>query len=98
MKENQEIEKKVEIERLLAILSSAPDSQIDKIITKRLNGLIGLPMSEIKTGVMHAIDDCVNGSLSSGFVLTALNILHENYLDGKPEDFNEVNCPWRKQV
>ena len=81
---------------MLKLLSKALDSQIDKIITKRLKKLIGKPIPEIKTGVMHAIDDCVNGSLSSGFALNSLHILHEVYLDGKQEDFNDENCPWRR--
>lgn len=84
------------IDEMLELLSHAPDSQIDKTITERLKNLIGKPLPEIKTEVMHCIDDCVYGSLSSGFALKTLNILHEVYLDGKLEDFNEENCPWRK--
>jgi hypothetical protein len=89
-------ENRKNIEETLTLLSSAPDSQIDSEITGRLKNLIGKPISEIKTGVMHAIDDCVFGSLSSGFALQALHILHEVHLNGKHEDFNEENCPWRK--
>jgi hypothetical protein len=84
------------IDEMLNLLSTASDRQIDKIITTRLKELIGKPLPEIKTGVMHAIDDCVYGSLSSGFALEVLNILHEVYLGGKPEDWNDINCPWRK--
>ncbi len=84
------------IDEMLKILSEAPDSQIDGIITKRLKDLIGKPIPEIKTEVMHCIDDCVYGSLSSGFALNALHLLHEVHLNGKIEDFNDENCPWRK--
>jgi len=86
------------IDEMLNLLSTASDRQIDKIITTRLKELIGKPLPEIKTGVMRAIDDCVYGSLSSGFALEALNILHEVYLGGKPEDWNDENCPWRKET
>jgi len=89
-------ENRKKIEQMLTLLSTAPDSQIDKIITTRLKDLIGKPIPEIKTGIMHAIDDCVFGSLSSGFALQALHILHEVHLNGKNEDFNDENCPWRK--
>lgn len=90
------MESRIAIDEMLGILSQAPDSQIDKMITERLKNLIGKPIPEIKTEVMHCIDDCVNGSLSSGFALQALHILHEVHLDGKLEDFNDENCPWRK--
>jgi hypothetical protein len=86
------------IEEMLALLGQAPDDQIDKKITKRLRNLIGKPIPEIKTEVMHVIDDCVFGSLSSGFALETLHLLHENLLDGKPEDWNDKNCPWRKSL
>lgn len=86
----------VQIDEMLTILSQAPDGQLDKIVTDKLKSLIGKPKSEVKTGVMHAIDMCVNGGLSSGFALQSLNILHEVYLDGKITDFNDTNCPWRK--
>jgi len=85
------------LDEMLMILSAAPDSQIDKSITKRLKSLVGKPIPEIKTEIMHCIDDCVYGSLASGFALQALQILHEVHLNGKPEDFNEENCPWRKE-
>ena len=45
---------------------------------------------------MESIDLCVNGSLSSGFALQSLHILHEVYCNGKKEDFTEENCHWRK--
>jgi hypothetical protein len=92
---NKMEENRKAIEEMLSLLSKAPDTQIDKVITSRLKGLIGKPIPEIKTGVMQSIDDCVYGSLSSGFGLQSLHILHEVYLDGKLEDFNETNCPWR---
>jgi len=85
------------VDEMLELLSQVPDTQLDKIITERLKNLIGKPLPEIKTEVMHCIDDCVYGSLSSGFALQALQILHEVHLNGKPEDFNEENCPWRKE-
>jgi len=84
------------LDEMLTILSSAPDSQIDKSVTKRLKSLVGKSIPEIKTEVMHCIDDCVNGSLASGFALNGLHLLFEIHLGGKPEDFNEENCPWRK--
>ena len=89
-------DKRKNVDEMLELLSSAPDTQIDKMITERLKKLIGKPFDEIKTEVMHCIDDCVYGSLSSGFALQALHILHEVHLDGKREDFNDENCPWRK--
>jgi hypothetical protein len=89
-------ENRKDIEEMLTLLSTAPDGQIDGKITARLKGLIGKPIPEIKTGVMHAIDDCVYGGLSSGFALQALNMLYEFQLNGKFEDFNDENCPWRK--
>lgn len=89
-------DKRKNVDEMLELLSSAPDTQIDKRITERLKNLIGKPFPEIKSEVMHCIDDCVYGSLSSGFALQALNILHEVHLDGKQEDFNDENCPWRK--
>ena len=88
--------KREAIEEMIALLAQAPDDQIDKKITRRLRGLIGKPIPEIKTGVMHAIDDCVEGSLASGFAIETLNLLHKNLLDGEPEDWNDENCPWRK--
>lgn len=84
------------IEEMLTLLSTAPDSQIDKKITKRLKELIGKPIPEIKTEVMHIIDDCVYGSLCSELSLRSLYILHEVYLDN--EEFNDTNCPWRTEM
>ena len=89
-------DKRKAVDEMLQILSTAPDSQLDKLITEKLKSLIGKPFPEIKTEIMHCIDDCVYGSLSSGFALQALHILHEAHLGGKHEDFNDENCPWRK--
>jgi len=84
--------KNKEIEEFLMILSMAPDSQLDKSITTKLRNLIDKPISEIKTGVMQAIDDCVYGSLSSEIALKSLHLLHEDLLEGTHEDWVE----WRK--
>ncbi len=80
------------IEQLLI----APDTQIDKSITERLKKLPEMSKDEMKTEVMHCIDDCVYGSLANQFGLHTLHILHEVYLDGSLEDFTDENCPWRK--
>jgi hypothetical protein len=81
----------------LTILSLAPDSQIDGTITDRLKKLIGKPIDdEFKSEVRHIIDDCVNYGLSSKIGLISLHILYEVMLDGKQEDFNDENNPWRK--
>lgn len=93
MEENRE-----EIEELLTLMADAPDSQMDKSITERLRNLKGKPIPEIKTEVMHIMDDCVYGALASDFGMHALIILHEVFLDGKDEDFNDENCPWRKNM
>lgn len=87
---------KEEVYEFLQILSKAPDTQIDKRVTDRLRNLIGKDQETIKTEVMHCIDDCVYGGLSSGFALKSLMLFHEVYLDGKDSDFNDENCPWRK--
>jgi len=85
-----------DINGMLKIMSKAPDSSIDEKITKDLSNLIGKPIPEIKLGVMKAIDESVRYGLVSGFGLQALNILHEVYLDGKPSDFIDDICVWRK--
>lgn len=91
-------ENRKDMEEILTLLSNMSDAQLDSTITDRLKGLIGKPIPEIKTGVMHAIDECVYGGLSSSFALHTLHILHEYYLGGKGEDFNDENCPWRKNM
>lgn len=85
-----------DINKFLEKLSKAPDGHLDKQIANQMKNLIGKPKSEIKTGVMKAIDYSVRGALVSDFGMRLLNILHEVYLDGKSSDFNDENCPWRK--
>jgi hypothetical protein len=85
------------MEEFLNILLTAPDSQLDKRIVDRLKAARNLPKDEFKQEVMHCIDDCVYGSLCSGFILQTLHILHEHFLGGKQEDFTDENCPWRKE-
>jgi hypothetical protein len=85
-----------QVNELLKLLSEAPEGQIDKRVCQNLKDLIGKPVPEIKTGVMKAIDDCVNGGLASELGMLVLNDLFYVQLDGKREDFNDVNCPWRK--
>jgi len=87
-----------EVDEMLEMISEAPDSQIDKTITDKMKKLIGKPISEIKISIMYCIDMCVYGSLSSDFALQALLILHEIHCDGNREDFNDENCPWRKEM
>jgi hypothetical protein len=84
------------INGLLELFSEAPDSQLDKKMTKYIKSLIGKQVPEIKKGIMYVIDMCVFSSYASGSTLRLLHILFENYLDGKQEEFNEENCPWRK--
>lgn len=85
------------LDNLLVLLIKAPTFQLDPSIIDRLQNLIGKDDKDfLKNQIMHIIDDCVRYSLCSSFTLTTLHIIHESYLDGSKEDFNEENCPWRK--
>ena len=84
------------INKLLQLLSEAPEGQLDKSVSQNMKELIGKPLPEIKTGVMRAIDDCVRGGLASELGMIVLNDLFYVQLDGDSKDFNDVNCPWRK--
>lgn len=68
------MENKSQIDKMLLLLSQAPDGQIDKKITNDLKNLIGKPIPEIKLGVVKAIDYCVYGSLASEFGLQSLYV------------------------
>ena len=92
------MKEKREVDKMLADIATAPDSQIDGTITLKLKELIGKPIPEIKAGVMEAIDLCVYGALASGVGMMALHILHEVHCGGKSEDFTDENCPWRKTI
>jgi hypothetical protein len=92
------MEEKRAVDEMLEMLATAPDSQIDGIITSKLKDLVGKPIHEIKLGVMESIDLCIYGSLSSGIALQALHLLHEVHCGGKHEDFTDENCPWRKEI
>lgn len=81
---------------MLNILSQAPDTQIDNSITERLKNLIEKPVEEIKVEIRHIIDDCARYSLASQLGLYSIEIFYEIYLDGQRSDFNDENCPWRK--
>lgn len=84
------------IDDLLKLLGEAPDSQLDKTVADEMKNLIGKPAAEQKIGVMRAIDNCVRYSLASTFTMMVLNDIFYVGLEGKPEDFNDENCPWRK--
>jgi hypothetical protein len=85
-----------DVNKMLELLSTAPDGQLDAKITTKLKELIGKPIEEQKTGVRWAMDMCVHGGLSSGFALKALGILYEIHLGGNMQDFADDNKnPWR---
>lgn len=86
------------LEELLDVMSEAPDSVIDKKISARIKELKGKSIPEMKTEVMHIIDDCVYGALASELGMSVLLTLFEVYLGGTEEDFNDENCPWRKDM
>jgi hypothetical protein len=84
--------------KFLDQLLAAPDSQLDKSIVDRLKEARTKSLEEFKTELRHCIDDCVYGSLASGFALQTLHIVYEAFLGGKLEDFNNEDlCPWRKE-
>ena len=85
----------MDIDQILTFLSQAPDGQLDHMVCNDLKELIGKPHPEVKIGVMKALDDCVRGGLASKFAMMVLNDLFYVGLEGKPEDFNDENCPWR---
>lgn len=85
------------INKFLQLLSEAPDGQIDKQITSDIKKLIGKDVSDIKLGIVKAIDLCVYCGLASTAGLMSLNIFHEHMLDGTPADFDDENCPWRNK-
>jgi hypothetical protein len=92
------IEKSESVNKFLLILSEAPDGQLDKRIADDLKELIDKSLPEIKIGIMKAIDYCVYGGLASNFILLTLHTIFEQLLDGKTADFNDENCPWRKDL
>ncbi len=82
-------------------LSNAPDSQLDKTMCDKLKELLklkGTPGStkEIADGLLYVLDMCVQGSLSSGIVITILDA-EWKMLGGTIEEGN-ANCPWRDEM
>ena len=86
------------VDEILTLLSEATDNHLDNRICKDLKELIGKPINEVKTGVMKAIDYSVAFGLASQFTLIVLNDLYTVFLHGKQDEFNDENCPWRKEM
>lgn len=63
-----------DLDGLLTLLCSAPESQLSDCIVKRIKSIIGKPKDEVKKGLVSILDDCANYSLASDFTMTTLNI------------------------
>ena len=62
------------IDKLLEIISEAPERQIDKCITERVKKLIGGNDELVSIELKTILDDCVAGALATDF---AMNILYQ---------------------
>lgn len=60
----------------LAILLKLSDQQFDPYAKKQIPDLIGKSDEEVRKPLLFLLDDCVHGSLCSGFEITALDSLY----------------------
>jgi hypothetical protein len=79
---------------LISILFQAPESQLDSSIKQEIRSWSSPPKA---IEVLKALDDCVYGSLASGFVIHVLNILYNDACKNENTSHEEVvkNASWR---
>ncbi len=61
------------LNELLELLSSAPDTQICKTVTPAIKSLIGKSGEEIERGIKKILDECARGSLATDFSMFSMN-------------------------
>lgn len=77
----------------LRLLLTAPASQLDPSMVKKLQSLEGKSDKEVKTGLHEILDRCVYSSLASDFVVRILQYEWQQ-LGGKSDD----PAPWRDEL
>lgn len=71
-----------DLEKLRTIVSGlgdAPDTQLDKAFTKRIRDGLPTELEAMLKFIRNLRDECVFGGAASGFVMTLLNCLLEDY-------------------
>lgn len=61
------------LNEMLELLATAPDSQIDATITPRIKALIGLPPDGIAARMKIILDECAFAALASDFAMMAMD-------------------------
>jgi hypothetical protein len=61
------------LDPLLVTLSSAPDAQIQGIITTRIKRLIGCTNEIVTTELLEIRDECIAKALASSFAIEVIN-------------------------
>lgn len=73
---------------ILFMLCELSEDQLDPSVKTKLLALVGLSCKDTKDKLLAILDDCVAGSLCSGFVITTLDLLWRDFCGGTQEELD----------
>ena len=83
-----------ETENWIKVLSEAPSTQIDPLITAKLKDLLTIHPVQRPDLLRNILDECTYGALASGFSMTTMDIVWKLSI----EDASEIHSVSREEM